>query len=103
MADGQIATDRSVEYFPGAIQSTTVTDELSRILSMLQSRCPRGALISFDFDGKLHVHIDLRSREDVNVVEALLPTLGPGLFHTFSRHSTPHRPFFHRISARVEC
>lgn len=92
----------SVERFPGSSQRTMVTDELNRILTMLRENSPAASQISFDFDGRLHVHIDLREREDVILVEAVLPTLGAGLFHEISRGSTPHHPFFHRVSAIVD-
>lgn len=90
----------TVEQFPGR-QSTAVTDELNRILTMLRDVIPRDAAISFDFDGQLHVHIDVRRREEVTLLESLLPSLGGGLFHSMTRGATPHHPFFHRISALV--
>jgi transcriptional regulator of NAD metabolism len=101
MADGQNVVLAGVERLPSATQSTAVSDELNRILTMLREICPKNAVISFDFDGQLHVHIDLRSREDVTVIERLLPSLGLGLFHRISLGETPHHPFFHRISALV--
>lgn len=91
----------SVEPFPYQ-RSTHVTDELNRILGMLRDVSPKDAVISFDFDGRLHVHIDVRRREEVTLLEAVLPTLGGGLFQGLARGSTPHHPFFHRISALVE-
>lgn len=90
----------TVEPFP-AQRSTAVTDELTRILNMLREACPAEATISFDFDGQLHVHIDVRKREDITLLEATLPLLGGGLFHSLGRGATPHHPFFHRVSALV--
>ncbi len=91
----------SVEAFPGPSPSTAVSDELNWILTMLREACPQGAQISFDFDGKLHVHIDVRKREEVAIIEMILPKLGVGLFHGISLGGTPHHPFFHRVSALV--
>lgn len=91
----------TVEQFPTISKATPVTDELTRILALLREVCPPDATISFDFDGHLHVHVDVRKREDVTVLEALLPTLGRGMFHSLSRAGTPHRPFFHRVTALV--
>lgn len=91
----------SVEPFPHSVQSTMVSDELNRILTLLRDACPTGALISFDFDGKLHVHIDVRKREEVTAVETVLPMIGLGLFQNLTRGATPHHPFFHRISAQI--
>ena len=93
----------SVEQFPRPSHDAIVTDELSRILSLLREVCPRTATISFDFDGRLHAHIDVRTIEDVTRIEAALPMLGRDLFHSLSRKATPHHPFHHRISALVEC
>jgi hypothetical protein len=56
----------------------------------------------FTFDGHLQVHIDVRKREHVLVVEMILPTLEPGLFQNISIGGTPRHPFYHRISARVQ-
>ena len=91
----------TVERLPVPISSHAVTDELNRILVLLREACPPGADIGFDFDGDLHVHIDVRKREEVTLIQAILPTLGMGLFDGISLGSTPHRPFFHRISALV--
>lgn len=100
MTPTSLASLGSIEPFP-LQQPTQVTDELNRILGMLRDVSPNDATISFDFDGHLHVHIDVRRREDVTLLEALLPKLGCGLFSGVTRGSTPHRPFFHRISALV--
>lgn len=101
MGDLQQTSTSSVEPFPALAGSTIVTDELNSILTMLKSACPANALISFDFDGKLHVHIDVHKREEVISVETMLGTVGLGLFHSITRSSTPHHPFFHRVTARV--
>lgn len=91
---------RTVEPFP-VQHSTTLSDELNRILAMLRDVSPKDATISFDFDGQLHVHIDVRRREDVTILESVLPLLGCGLFHSLGRGATPNHPFFHRVSAVV--
>lgn len=94
------AATSTVEPFP--IQhSASTSDELNRILGMLREVSPKDATISFDFDGQLHVNIDVRRREEVMLLESVLPMLGCGLFHSLSRGATPHHPFFHRISALV--
>lgn len=102
MANGQGSATSSVERLPNSSQSTMVSDELSRLLAMLKDACPRDALIRFDFDGRLHVHIDVRKREEVTIVETVLPMVGLGIFHSISRSGTPHHPFFHRVSALVD-
>lgn len=101
MAEAPQTLTGSVERFPDVNHSTAVTEELNRILTLLRDECPTGSQISFDFDGRLHVHIDVRNREDIPTIETRLPTLGLGLFHGISRGNTPHHPFFHRVSALV--
>jgi hypothetical protein len=101
MATMPDTSTNAVELFPALHPSSRITDELTRILAMLRDLAPRDAVISFDFDGKLHVHIDVRKREEVTVIEAVLPTLDGGRFGQLSRGATPHHPFFHRVSAVV--
>jgi hypothetical protein len=92
----------SIEHLPNMTRPKVVSDELNKILSSLRHACPENAEISFDFDGKLHVHIDMRNLEDVILAEAILPTLFMGIFHDIRRGNAPHRSFFHRVSAQVE-
>ena len=92
----------SVERFPATVQSRAISDELNRILAILREAAPVDAIITFDFDGKLHVHIDVRKREEVTLLEAMLPNLSLGLFHSISHGEAPHHRFFHRISAIVD-
>jgi len=61
-----------VEHLPNHSRSTIVSDELCRIMAILQESCPPDAIISFHFDGKLHVHIDIRNMEYITGVEAVL-------------------------------
>lgn len=102
MEEGLNRQPGSVEPFPEIPINTSVSDELNRILSLLRDALPADAHISFDFDGRLHAHIDVRKREEVTTVETLLPMLGHGLFHDIIRGGTPHHPFFHRISVLVD-
>jgi len=95
------AQKQSVERLPEQ-RSTAVTDELNKILEMLRGACPKGAVISFDFDGRLHVHVDVHSFEDLLRAEGIIPLLGGGMFHDISRGDTPHHSFHHRLSAIVD-
>ena len=100
MSDSPVQV-QSVERLPEQ-RSTVITDELNKILDMLTGACPKGAVISFDFDGRLHVHVDVHSFEDLLKVEGILPIPGGGTFHDISRGDTPHRSFHHRLSAIVD-
>ena len=64
--------------------------------------CPPEATVSFRFDGKLYVDIDIRSMEHVTLVESFLPTLRAGGFHDIRRGRAPSA-FLHRIVAEVDC
>ena len=101
MAQTLVNMAGNVERLPGAFSPTVVSDELRRIRALLQAVCPGDSIISFDFDGRLQVHIDVRKREEVMLIQALLPTLEMGLFNNINLGNTPHRPFFHRITAEV--
>lgn len=92
----------NVEPFPSQSPSRTVSDELDRLIDLVRSICPADAKISFHYDSRLHLHIDIRRLEDVSAIETMLPTLGAGLFHDIQRGPTPHQPFFHRVSAFVD-
>ena len=91
----------SVEPFPGS-QSTVITDELRRILGLLQDANPNVTSITFEFNGQLHAHIDLRRIEEISIVEERLRFIGGGhLFSDVRRGKTPNHPFHHRVSMLV--
>lgn len=85
-----------------APRSKVISEELGKILAILREASPKDATVSFDFDGILHAHIDVRRAEEVSQLKAILPTLGAGLFHDISVGATPHHPFFHRLTARID-
>jgi hypothetical protein len=91
----------NVERLPTGFTSTAVTDELARITNLLRTVCPADATIGFEFGGRLVVNIDIRKREDVMLVQAVLPAIEPGLFRELALGNTPGRAFFHRICAEV--
>ena len=98
----KIRTSGNVELLPGASKSNLISDELNIVLNILREVCPTDAKISFDFDGKLHAHIDVHKREEIFIIEKMLPKLGNGLFHSITLGDTPHHPLFHRITALVD-
>jgi hypothetical protein len=101
MSDSEAAT-ASVEQMPTPARSMIISDELNRIMGAVRSVCPEDADLSFGFDGKLQMHIDVRKLEDVARVETLLPTLCGGIFSNLQRGLVDNRPFFHRVTALVE-
>jgi hypothetical protein len=101
MAEFATALAGMSEPRQAAYSHTPITDELNEILTLLRQAFPDAAAISLDFDGRLHVHIDVRKREQVTLVQAVLPTLEAATFASITLRSTPHHPFLHRVSALV--
>jgi hypothetical protein len=91
-----------VDRLHGDKRSTVVSDELDKLLTLLRDSLPREAAISFLFDGKLHLRIDVRQLEQVLAIEMVLPTLGGGIFHDVQRGQAPNHSFMHRVTARVD-
>jgi hypothetical protein len=92
----------SIDRLPSQPRATTISDELAKLMELLAGACPKGAQISFVFDGRLHALIDVRTIEDVVAVEMIVPQLAAGLFHTLQRAKAPRHGFGHRITALVE-
>ncbi|HKT86476.1 MAG TPA: hypothetical protein VJQ77_10375 [Novosphingobium sp.] len=91
-----------VEPFPQPQRSSSVADELGKLLDLLKSEFPQAINILFDFDGKLKLHIDVRTGEEVSTAEERLATLCAGTFSQMHHGATPHHPFFHRVTALVD-
>ena len=102
MADNRKRQIGKVDTLPEVTQPTVVSDELGRIYNLLRDAFPEVHHISFEFDGKLMVHMDSRRKEQVALIQERLPFLAGGrLFSGIRRGETPKRPFDHRISALV--
>src|SRR4051794_36128492 len=76
-------------------------DELTKLTDILHGVCPSDAVITFEFAGALHVHIDVRTLEDMTRLETLIPSLAGGAFYDIQRGLAARRSFFHRLSASV--
>lgn len=90
-----------IESLPVTPQPNIVSDELGRLTSILREYCRPEAVITFEYNGILRVHIDVREIEDVARLEAIFPSLCGGIFHSTQRGLAAHHSFFHRISATV--
>ncbi len=97
-----IPTGNSVDRLPSQPRSMIVSDELNRLTTLLRESCPPEANITFHFNGRLYVHIDVRELQQVVAIELLLPTLGAGIFHDVQRGQAPRHAFLHRITALVD-
>jgi len=93
----------SVERFPETRRPLIVSDELGRIRQMLLAELSYATDVTFEFDGTLKAHIDIRNREGVLLVEERMKHLGGGhLFSNVSRGEVPNHPFLYRITGRLE-
>lgn len=81
---------------------TPVSDELSKLRTALLDKLPRNAAVKFEYDGRLNLHVDVRSYEDRLVVEALIPGLCGGIFTNLQRGMSSQGSHRHRISAVVD-
>ncbi len=82
-------------------RNTPVTDELQALIHMVEDACPCPMQVSFSFSHELRIAIDVRTFEEVHMVEAALPGLGGGIFDHITRAAAPHHAFLKRVSATV--
>jgi hypothetical protein len=99
MADVELSNVERIAVPPKA---APVSDELTKLTAMLREVCPGDASIGFEFDGKLHLHVQLRRFEDVTRLETALPSLCGGIFHDVRHGQVGRHSFLHRVSALVE-
>jgi hypothetical protein len=102
MSEGEAAAQASVERIPTPARSLVVSDELNRIRGAVQAICPQGATISFEFENRLQINIDVRRLEDLSRMETLLPSVCGGIFSNLQRGLVDNRPFLHRLTADVD-
>jgi hypothetical protein len=101
MGEGEAAAEAVVEQMPAPARSTFVSDELNRIAEAVRAICPDDAHISFEFERRLQINVDIRKLEDLARVEMLLPSLCGGIFSNVQRGLVDNRPFLHRLIAIV--
>lgn len=73
---------------------------LGALADAIRTVCPSGASVSFRFDRRLHVDIDVRTVEQATAVERALPNLTQANFNAIRRAKSPS-PFLQRITAEV--
>jgi hypothetical protein len=98
MADAQPS---NVECLSVPSHATPVSDELTKLTAVLREVCPGDATIGFEFDGRLHLHVQLRRFEDVTRLETALPSLCGGIFQNVRHGQVGRHSFLHRVSALV--
>jgi hypothetical protein len=79
-----------------------VTEELIRLRTAVQSVVPSDTSISFHFDDRLRINIDVRDLGDLVRAETLLPSIADGIFSNLRRSLADHHSFRHRLTAEVE-
>lgn len=102
MTKPDAATPANVDQLPTPARSMVISDELARLTGAVRAISPEDANITFDFDGTLKLHVDVRHLEDLARLEVLLPTLCGNIFGNFRRGSVDNHPFFHRLTASVD-
>jgi hypothetical protein len=91
----------AVDRLPNQTRTPVVSDELNRIMTMVVDACSPDAKVSFAFDGRLHLFVDVRTIEEIVAAELILPGLGGGMFHEIQRSQAPRHGFGHRLTALV--
>lgn len=91
-----------IETFPQPQRSNPIAEELGKLMVVLKAEFPKAVKVVFEFDGKLKLHIDVRTGEEIGTTEARLAGLCGGAFSNIHHGATPHHPFFHRVTAQVE-
>ncbi|MFC0205402.1 hypothetical protein [Novosphingobium soli] len=92
----------AVAEFRQGLPAYTVSDELAVLQKSVENACPPSSIVSFVFDGKLRVAVDVHTFEEASQVEAVLPSIGGGVFHDVARGNTPGMSFRRRVSALVD-
>ena len=78
-----------------------VTEELTGLRTAVQAIVPGDTAISFHFDERRLIHIDVRDLRDLARAETLLPTIEGGIFSNLRRTLADHHSFRHRLTADV--
>jgi hypothetical protein len=78
-----------------------ISEELDKLTGAIRQLCPPDAIVRFEYDGTLRVHIYVRQFEETVRIEATLPSLAGGIFHEVRRGLPGNHSFSHRVSAVV--
>lgn len=96
-----MAHSANVSELVRAPRGLAVTEELHSLAHLVEEACPCPTRISFSFDHALHIAVDVRTFEEVHIVEATLPGLAGGIFHDVNRTAIPNHAFLKRVTAIV--
>ena len=92
---------RNVERLFELPHAMPVSDTLRKLTAMIAPHCPKDCIIKFEYDGRLHLIIDIRRFEDMTALETLLPVMWDGTFYNVQRGIADKHSFFHRLTALV--
>lgn len=101
MANEQQAQGVSHEVGTITSKCRKVIEQLSSLRDAVKSIVPADTVVSFQFDDRLHVNIDMRDLQELARLEASLPSLANGIFTNLRRSLADHQPFRHRLTAEV--
>lgn len=96
-----MASSTNVSELVLAPKGLAVSEELRCLAHLVEDACPCKTHVSFSFDQALHIAVDVRTLEEVNIVESMLPRLAGGVFQHVSRTSIPNHAFLKRVTATV--
>jgi len=82
-------------------RTLAVTEELRSLAHLVEEACTCKTRISFSFAQALQIAVDVRTLEEVHMVEATLPRLAGGVFRDISRAAIPNHAFLKRVTATV--
>lgn len=91
----------SVAEFRQSMSARPISEELETLRKIVERASPPASIVSFYFDGRLHVAVDVHTYEEASEVETMLPAIGGGVFRDPSRGNTPGMSFRRRVSALV--
>jgi hypothetical protein len=92
----------TIAEFRQSMPACPISDELGSLHKAVEDACPPASIVSFVFDGRLRIAVDVHTFEEASEVEALLPAIGGGVFHDVARGNTPGMSFRRRVSALVD-
>jgi hypothetical protein len=98
---GVMATSLDQDRFEGRFPNQgEIVPALEGLRDSIAAVCPNHAIISFRFDGKLHVDIDTRRIEEASMVELALLSVNAVEFNDIRRAKAPSA-FLHRVTAEI--
>lgn len=101
MSEKSSFEQENVSIMPAHTRGSSISQEMKRAWSSVRKEFPDANRVSFEFDGELVLHVDVRMGQTVPLIEARLASLNGGMFTNIRHGKTPGHRFLHRVSALV--